>query len=1179
MNLKQLFNDDITRPIEGVIKADDNEHLLQEVKEYVFTNEVKLKFTRNFIDFYNDYSGVNGVWVSGFFGSGKSHLLKMLSLLLENKNLDGENVLDIFLPKVDDELLVAEINKAVRIPSKSVLFNIDQKADIISKDQEDAVLSVFVKVFNEMQGYYPKLGHVAEFERDLDNEGLYDSFKAEFEKIAGKPWEQRRKRLKMATKEFSKALGKVKGMSEEEAQQKLNQYRQDYKVSIESFANLVKEYIDKQEKGFRLNFFVDEVGQYVSDNTKLMTNLQTIAESLATKCKGQAWVFVTSQEDMDAVLGGLKEKQSNDFSKIQARFGSKINLTSGNVGEVIQKRLLDKGADGADVLFPIYKKEKNNFATLFQFSEGGTAYRGFQDEGDFIVKYPFLPYQFNLFQECIRGLSIQNAFQGKHQSVGERSMLGVFQDVVKEMIKANMTIGHIASFDRMYDGIQATLRGEIQASIKRAEDHADAYHVQVLKALFLVKYVKTFKPTLNHLSILMIDRFDLDLVAHKKKVQEALNRLEYETYIQRNGDQYEYLTNEEKNIENEIKSTKVDGIDVNNFFAKMVYDDVIRDTKIRYQGNKQDYAFTKKMDDVSVSGREQDLALNIITPLHESYSSEDILKAHSMGKAELHMVLAEDERLLEDLRMFKKVEKYFQQNFSNSLKDEIQQIMQRKKMSNNELRTNLLARVEKLISQSTIYLNGQELVVSPSSARNKVAAAFQDLISYAYPNLKMLKKEFKEEDIRTILLSKGDDLFQYTDDSLSEAEREILMIVNRSAKRGERTTIKALLDILGKRPYGWYSTGICCILAKLFIRNKVEIRENADLLDNHRVLANLSNNRKYEQTIVEVLPEVDTKKIKQLKDLHREFFNEANAGKEPKEVGLIFQNKLKDELQEIRQLNRQSGKYPFLKILVPFEDKLEKLSRKNYHHYFDELKEFEDEILDFKENTLDTLKKFMNGNQRKIYDDIALFVDSDHANFSFVKGEELNFLQEIRQHEFPYKGNTMQKAKEHLDGLRVKVKSTIDGEKERAIETLNGLIEKLKGYEEFGKLSTGQQERLLNYFHAAIGNVKSNRFVANIRLEVREFEDVNFHQHVDAMIASATKPTTVISTNGDATKSISSGNKNIVSEPKVEYIPVRKVKVSFKKPYLRTEEEVNEYVEKLREEFLQLIKENKGISL
>ena len=177
MLLTEIFEKPVNRPIEGVIKADDEASLFLEVEEYVLTREVEARLGF-FLDAYNNYTGSNGVWISGFFGSGKSHLLKILSLLLENRSLDGISAIDLFLPKVvDNEILRGDLKRAVAIPSKSILFNIDQKAEIISKSQVDALLSVFAKVFDEMCGYYGKQGYIAQFERDLDNRDLYGKFR------------------------------------------------------------------------------------------------------------------------------------------------------------------------------------------------------------------------------------------------------------------------------------------------------------------------------------------------------------------------------------------------------------------------------------------------------------------------------------------------------------------------------------------------------------------------------------------------------------------------------------------------------------------------------------------------------------------------------------------------------------------------------------------------------------------------------------------------------------------------------------------------------------------------------------------------------------------------------------------------------------------------------------------
>src|SRR5690606_29587019 len=303
--------------------------------------------------------------------------------------------------------------KAVAIPSRSILFNIDQKADVISKTQIDALLAVFVKVFDEMCSYYGKQEHIAQFERDLDSRGQYQDFPAAYQTIAGRSWQVGREQALLESRNIAQAYAQVTGGDAAQAEGILSKYRETWHVSIEDFANQVQAYIEQQAPNFRLNFFVDEVGQYIAENTKLMTNLQTIAESLATKCQGRAWIIVTAQEDMNSVLGDMSKQQSNDFTKIQARFANRLKLTSADVAEVIQKRLLTKNDSGADLLKTVYDQQFNNFKTLFEFADGGQHYQNFRDLEHFTYCYPFVPYQFPLFQSAIRGISLHNGFEGK----------------------------------------------------------------------------------------------------------------------------------------------------------------------------------------------------------------------------------------------------------------------------------------------------------------------------------------------------------------------------------------------------------------------------------------------------------------------------------------------------------------------------------------------------------------------------------------------------------------------------------------------------------------------------------------------------------------------------------------------------------------------------------------------
>src|SRR5690606_14928252 len=105
---------------------------------------------------------------------------------------------------------------------------------------------------------------------------------------------------------------------------------------------------------------------------------------------------------------------AQDFTKIQARFKTRLTLTRANVREVIQKRLLAKKEPEPAPLTSIYDAEKDNLQTLFRFGDSSVEYKGWRGSDECCDFYPSHPYQFNLFQRAIEQLSRHNAFTGKH---------------------------------------------------------------------------------------------------------------------------------------------------------------------------------------------------------------------------------------------------------------------------------------------------------------------------------------------------------------------------------------------------------------------------------------------------------------------------------------------------------------------------------------------------------------------------------------------------------------------------------------------------------------------------------------------------------------------------------------------------------------------------------------------
>src|SRR5574344_141672 len=199
MIIQNMFSKPIDRDIKGVIKVgqDDNANVKQELEEYVVTRQL----SKHFNDFFANYAkSINGntdkmgVWISGFFGSGKSHFLKILSYLLENKEVDGKRAVDYFVDdkKIADSMVLSDMKLAATIPTDVVLFNIDSKSEMTGKQSKDAIVSVFLKVFNEMQGFCGSNPFLADLERKLTEDGKFEEFKEKFEDSFGSPWVESR---------------------------------------------------------------------------------------------------------------------------------------------------------------------------------------------------------------------------------------------------------------------------------------------------------------------------------------------------------------------------------------------------------------------------------------------------------------------------------------------------------------------------------------------------------------------------------------------------------------------------------------------------------------------------------------------------------------------------------------------------------------------------------------------------------------------------------------------------------------------------------------------------------------------------------------------------------------------------------------------------------------------------
>ena len=577
MQIREMFAKPIDRDLQGVIIVgqDETANVKQELEEYVVTRELQ----KHFADFFASYkTGIigntskTGVWISGFFGSGKSHFLKILSYLLENKEIAGKKAIDYFVDdnKIADPMVLADMQLAANTPTDVVLFNIDSKSDGGSKQNKDAIVNVFLKVFNEMQGYCGAMPFLADLERRLNEEGKYEEFKQKFEENYGDAWVDSRQDFDFIQDDIVDTLIDMDFMSEAAARNWCEKAAEPYKISIEDFAKRVKAYIDRKGDNHHVAFLVDEVGQYIGDDSNLMLNLQTVREELGKECNGKAWVIVTSQQDIDSIT----KVKGNDFSKIQGRFDTRISLSSANVDEVIKKRILDKKDTAAQMLRLLYGQKATTIKNKIVFNDG-VEKKLYADENDFALVYPFVPYQFNLLASVLTSIRTHGA-SGKHLSEGERSMLAMFKESAMDYKEHEE--GTLIPFHAFYDALENFLDHSHRGVIIKAYDNSfinpdhktkDVFAINVLKTLFMIKYVNDVEANIDNITSLMISDIEDDRIELKAKVEDALKVLMRQMLVQRNGEIYVFLTDEEQEINREIESQNVEMAEVINKASEM----------------------------------------------------------------------------------------------------------------------------------------------------------------------------------------------------------------------------------------------------------------------------------------------------------------------------------------------------------------------------------------------------------------------------------------------------------------------------------------------------------------------------------------------------------------------------------------------------------------------------------
>ncbi len=1022
MLMKEMFEKEIDRDIQGVIIVGQSEaeNVAQELDEYVVTKELQ----KHFADFFSAYKkGIvgttpkMGVWISGFFGSGKSHFLKILSYLLANKSVGDKKAIDYFAddsltegkPKIVDRIVLADMKLAADTDTDVVLFNIDSKSDSNSKQNKDAIVNVFLKVFNEMQGFCGAMPFLADLERKLTEEGQYNEFKQKFEEVYGEAWEDSRQDFDFIQDDVVEVLTGMDFMSEAAARNWCEKAAEPYQISIEDFAKRVKAYIDRKGNNHHVVFLVDEIGQYIGEDSKLMLNLQTVTEELGKECMGKAWVIVTSQQDIDSVT----KVKGNDFSKIQGRFDTRLSLSSANVDEVIKKRILEKKETPAQTLRLLYGQKATIIKNLITFNDG-VEKKLYADENDFARVYPFVPYQFNLLASVLTSIRTHGA-SGKHLSEGERSMLAMFKESAMEYKECE--VGTIIPFYAFYDALENFLDHSHRGVIIRAyendminpEHKEKVFAVDVLKVLFMIKYVdKVVVANIDNITSLMAEGIDDDRISLKGKVEDALKVLMRQNLVQKNGDIYVFLTDEEQEINREIESQSVEMAEIINKVSEMIYEDIFTDKKYKYPAFNGRYAFNfnQIVDDRPYKPTQNfDVGVRILTPASDYGTDETTLRMVSGQGREVLVVLPDDRAFMDEIQRYLKIEKFLRLNTSSAL-SKYESIKEAKRLEMRERNANAKLFLTESLKDAVIYVNGDRAQINVKEVSARINEALGRLVKTVYHKLNYIDAAMGENEIRKLLKTSNQitlNLEGGTEPNIHALD-DVLQYVAGNSRMHVKTSMKSIKDRFMKAPYGFVEDDVQWLVAKLFKRGELSFFVNGASVtmmnkDVEEIINYITKKAFVEKLMMEERVRVQDKDKKVVRDVLKELFHTSSPSDDEDAVMnyfISFANKLITELRVMKK-DYDRAKYPGLKVIEEGIRIMSDIVHIQFPvEFFQTVSKRQDDLLDFAED-YEPIKAFFTGEQKGIFDKSLLYLEKYDDSKTYIVDAELeNVVDAVR---------------------------------------------------------------------------------------------------------------------------------------------------------------------------------------
>ncbi len=1038
MKIKDLFLKNIERQINPavVVSKQDEETVKSEIDEYVFTQTIIENLYKYLNNLINNKQDKTGIWINGFYGSGKSHFIKYIFYCLSPKYSDKafEHYLDQV--KLSSDILseaslgnIKSLQKKLKdVKPDTIIFNIDAVSG--QRDEKEKITKIFLNQFNAFRGYNStNIPLALLLEKHLDQEGFFDKFKKQIKEKLKADWET--KASQIASLKLNDVLKIAKELDNsldvDFLRDKLKK-PDDITISDHLIPEFV-EFLSTKPDNYRLIFLVDEISQYIGTNTNLLLNLQTIIEEIGSKCDNKIWLTCTAQQTLEDFVTGT-QNGNEDFGKILGRFETRISLESQDTTYITQKRLLDKNSEGIKVLSDFYKKNKEEIENQFIFDHD--RYRGFKDRDEFVLSYPFVPYQFKLISDVFENFA-NLGYVIKEIKDNERSILGITHFTAK--LFKDVEVGLFVTFDAFFnDQLKSNITHHANKILEPAlsidEIRKDKFAGKVVYTLFMISNITdtkklTFPPNIDNLTLLLLDKADVNRLDLQNKIQKILDLLVEKTVIYKEDDRYNFYKEDEIDIAKQINNTTITLDDRLTYFNSDIIEKCINFQRKPSFGNNN-FTLALKIDDKEIY-RSGDI--NVIISVFDK--TEPTGKALSTNKNDLVCCVndwfSKDNLFRKDFEQFAKTEKFIRLN-ADSATGTRRKAMEKFRYQANKLAEDLRKRFNEKFN-TTPFISNQQVIKSTDLTGSTPSERFDSAVE------KHLSEIYKKNHLANSYAKSNDDLKKSASDhqlSIETGLTEAEILVNSYIDNlGDYITVSDVTSQFQKPPYGWKDTATMDVLIKLFKKGKRKFEWRGDLIDINTFVDKAVKQNERQAIVIKAQEEIGKDKIREVKKAFRKIFNQ-DLKEDSDLLALVDEIKKNAEVKKdhYSKLIDDHSNLPFGKHFNTFTKVLQKIiDIRDPKALFDHLVKFEEEFKGYHDNCK-AVEDFLNDHFDR-YIAIRDFTLENQINFdSLDEAEEKK--SEILKEYF---------AKDDMPGDKFPYVSAIYKELSKSIKLL---VDKLK---------------------------------------------------------------------------------------------------------------------------------------